>query len=105
VRFGRPAGESRCGRHLYGQLKQAGATVLASGSSDWVVHAAPDGRYHADEAYFVEFILQTIEEALMARDDVPKADLRAWLDVRREQLAAGELLYIAHQIDYCGRVP
>ena len=31
--------------------------------------------------------------------------LAEWLAVRRKQLAAGELMYIAHQIDYCGRAP
>ncbi len=38
VRFGRPAGESKAGRHLFGHLRAAGASVLAAGASDWVVH-------------------------------------------------------------------
>ena len=101
VRYGRPAGESRCGRHLYHHLRQAGAPPLASGASDWVVHAQADGTYVGDEAYFLECILATVEEGLHGRVD----GLPEWLALRRSQLAHGELLYIAHQIDYLGRSP
>src|SRR4029078_11859535 len=38
VRYGRTAGDSRTGRHLFRHLVDAGATVLAAGGSDWVVH-------------------------------------------------------------------
>jgi hypothetical protein len=103
VRYGRPAGESRTGRHLVHHLRAAGAPALASGSSDWVVHAGPDGAYQGDEAVFLETILQTVEEALTGRVD--PADLADWSAVRRRQLAAGELLYIAHQLDVAGRAP
>ena len=44
VRYGRPAGESRTGRRLFGHLRAAGAPPLAAGSSDWVVHGRP-GRH------------------------------------------------------------
>ena len=33
------------------------------------------------------------------------ADLAGWLAVRGRQLAAGELVYIAHQLDFAGRWP
>jgi SAM-dependent methyltransferase len=104
IRFGRPAGESRTGRLLFHHLWDARASVLAAGSSDWVVHPAPDGNYPADEAYFLRRILTTIHEALRHRPDrVEPADLADWLDVRRRQLAAGDLVYIAHQLDFVGR--
>ncbi|MBN9420243.1 MAG: class I SAM-dependent methyltransferase [Candidatus Eremiobacteraeota bacterium] len=103
VRYGRPAGESRCGRHLYHHLRAAGAPPLASGSSDWVVHARPDGLYFGDEAYFLESILQTVEEGL--RGHVCEEQLAEWMRLRLEQVRSGELLYIAHQIDYVGRAP
>jgi hypothetical protein len=105
VLFGTQAGDSRSGRHLYHHLRRAGAAVLASGSSDWLVHANDSGQYHADEAHFVAFILQTIEQALSARSDVDLRTLEAWLGTRRAQLARGELLYLAHQLDYAGRAP
>jgi SAM-dependent methyltransferase len=106
VRYGRPAGESRTGRRLFGHLRAAGAPALAAGSSDWVVGAGPDGNYPGDEAYFLRSILSTIQDALRSRPDrVEPADLADWLAVRGRQLAAGELVYIAHQLDFAGRSP
>jgi SAM-dependent methyltransferase len=106
VRYGRPAGESRTGRRLIHRLREAGAPALAAGSSDWVVYAAPDRSYPADEAYFLRSILDTIRDALRNRPDrVEPADLADWLAVRRRQLAEGELVYIAHQLDVAGRSP
>jgi hypothetical protein len=103
ARYGRPAGESRTGRHLFGHLRAAGAPPLSSGSSDWVVHAAPDGTYPDGDALFLESILQTIQDALT--DRIGSAVLADWLAVRRDQLAAGELVYLAHQLDFAGRSP
>jgi hypothetical protein len=106
VRYGRPAGESRTGRRLFHYLRDAGAPALAAGSSDWVVSADPDGTYPDDEAYFVRCILSTIQNALRSREDrVEPAALADWLAVRGRQLAAGELVYIAHQLDFAGRSP
>jgi hypothetical protein len=106
VRYGRPAGDSRTGRGLFHHLRDAGAPVLAAGSSDWVVSAGPDGNYPGDEAYFLHSILSTIQNALRSRPDwVEPADLADWLAVRGRQLAAGELVYIAHQLDFVGRAP
>ncbi|HEY3653021.1 MAG TPA: hypothetical protein VGL33_33985, partial [Streptosporangiaceae bacterium] len=106
VRYGRPAGDSRTGRRLFHYLRAAGAPALAAGSSDWVVSASPDGNYPGDEAEFLRSILGTIQNALRARPDrVEPADLADWLAVRGRQLAAGELVYIAHQLDFVGRAP
>ena len=106
VRYGRPAGESRTGRRLFHHLRDAGAPALAVGSSDWVVYPALDGSYSADEAYFLRSIVNTIQDALRDRRDwVGAADLADWLAERRRQLAAGELVYIAHQLDFVGRSP
>jgi SAM-dependent methyltransferase len=105
-RYGRPSGESRTGRRLFHYLRAAGAPALAAGSSDWVVHADPDGNYPGDEAYFLRSILNTIQNALRNRQDrVEPADLADWLAERRRQVAAGELVYIAHQLDFVGRSP
>ncbi len=106
VRHGRPAGDSRTGRRLFHHLRAAGAPALAAGSSDWVVSAGPDGNYAGDEAYFLSSILSTVQDALRSREDrVEPADLAGWLAVRRRQLAAGDLVYIAHQLDFAGRSP
>jgi hypothetical protein len=105
-RYGRPAGESRTGRGLFHHLRAAGAPALAAGASDWVVSAGPDGTYPADEAYFLRSILDTIQNALRDRPDrVDPADLAGWLTERGRQLAAGTLVYIAHQLDFVGRWP
>jgi SAM-dependent methyltransferase len=104
LRYGRPAGESRTGRHLFHHLRAAGAPARAAGSSDWVVSAGPDGNYPGEEAYFLRSILSTIQDALRNRPDrVEPAHLADWLAVRRRQLAAGELVYLAHQLDFTGR--
>jgi SAM-dependent methyltransferase len=106
IRYGRPAGDSRTGRRLFHYLRAGGAPALASGSSDWVVSAGPDGNYPGDEAYFLHSILSTIQTALRSRQDrVEPADLTDWLAVRGRQLDAGELVYIAHQLDFVGRSP
>jgi SAM-dependent methyltransferase len=82
VRYGRPAGDSRTCRR------------------------GPDGNYPGDEAYFLRSILSTIQNALRTcQDRVEPADLADWLAVRGRQLAAGELVYIAHQLDFVGRSP
>ena len=106
IRYGRPAGESQTGRHLFHYLRDAGAPALAAGSSDWVVSAGPDGTYPGDEANFLRSILSTIQDALRNRpDQVAPADLADWLAVRSRQLAAGDLVYVAHQLDFVGRSP
>ena len=106
IRYGRPAGGSRTGRLLFHYLRAARAPALAAGSSDWVVHPARDGNYPAEEAYFQRSIHNTIRDALRNRPDgVESADLADWLAVRGRQLAAGELVYIAHQLDFVGRSP
>lgn len=102
VRYGRPAGESRTGRHLFGHLTAAGAPPLAAGSSDWVVHPRPDGTYADGEAYFVECILATIRQAVA--ELLPPAALAGWMTDRCGQLARGELVYLAHQLDFVGQV-
>lgn len=104
VRFGANAGESRSGRHLFGHLQNAGARILAAGSSDWVVFA-DSGRYPANEAFFVRHILRTIENALLVRPEVDQDGLKGWLATRRAQVDSGELTYIAHQLDFVGRRP
>jgi SAM-dependent methyltransferase len=104
VRYGRPAGESRTGRHLFGHLRAAGATILAAGPSDWVVHPGEHG-YQADERQFIHLILDTIEEALGKYPEADPQRLAAWVGLRRLQTDGAELTYLAHQLDFLGRCP
>lgn len=104
VRFGRPAGESKAGRHLFGHLRAAGASILAAGASDWVVHPVETG-YAADEAFFLQSILDTIAGALAERPEIPPDTLADWIALRRQQIDRAELVFLAHQLDFCGRRP
>ncbi len=99
----RGAGDSRSGRHLLWQLPAAGAEILAAGSSDWVV-VPTRGGYPADEANFLRAIVGFFEASLTGRPELAPARLAGWLTRRRAQIDAGELIFIAHQIDVCGRV-
>ena len=100
---GQPSGDSRTGRRLFHALRACGAEVLAAGSSDWVVHAV-DGDYPADEAYFLGCILHFVEGTLRGHPELDDGEFGEWLAARRGQVARGELVYVAHQLDYCGRV-
>ncbi len=100
---GRPSGDSRSGRHLFTHLKNHGAEILAAGSSDWVVWAR-HGRYPADEAYFLHFIIHTIHGALQGHPDLDTAQFNHWIAQRHTQIESGELVYIAHQIDFLGQL-
>jgi predicted O-methyltransferase YrrM len=100
---GKPSGDSRTGRHLFAHLHAAGAEILAAGSSDWVVFAGPNG-YPADEAYFLHFIIHTVQTALTGHPHVDAGRLAAWIAQRHAQVEQGALVYIAHQLDLLGRV-
>ncbi len=96
-------GDSRSGRHLFGYLRAAGAQILAAGASDWVVYPH-NGRYPADEAYFLNFILHFFESALTGHPELDAAAFAGWLAQRRAQVERAELVYIAHQMDFLVRV-
>ena len=100
---GRPSGDSRTGRHFFAEARNAGAEILDSGSSDWVVFAGPRG-YPADEAYFLHFIIHTVGSALAGRPELDSERFTAWIQERHAQVEQGRLVYIAHQLDFLGRV-
>ena len=98
---GQPSGDSRTGRHLFAALPANGFAIRASGASDWVVHAV-NGAYLADEAAFLRFIVDTMEGALHNHPDLDAPTFATWIAARRQQIERGELVYIAHQLDFCG---
>lgn len=102
-RQGRPGGSSVTGRRLLGDLKAAGARLVAAGSSDWVVFPGPDG-YPGDEAFFLHAIIDTIGRALSERPDLDTRRFQTWLAQRHHQIDAAELIYIAHQLDVMGYI-
>ena len=86
------------GRRLLHKLTTFGGEVLAAGSSDWIVYPS-DQKYSADEAYFLHHILSFFKQSLSDQDDVDQDLLNSWLAARHAQIDAGELIYIAHQLD------
>jgi hypothetical protein len=103
---GKLSGDSHTGRHLFHQLKTANIHTLDAGSSDWVVipqRATTSGSaYPHDEAYFLHFIVHTMQGALRQHPQIDMARFDAWIATRHAQIEAGELVYIAHQLDYLG---
>jgi SAM-dependent methyltransferase len=101
---GEPSGDSRSGRHLLQILRQHGVDILAAGSSDWVVFADRAG-YRGDEAYFLHYIVDTVRVALEEHPQLAqrRAEFLAWVERRHAQIDRGELIYIAHQLDFLGR--
>ena len=101
----KPGGDSNAGTHALGRLQtmEQVAWVDVAGS-DWAVRPV-DGDYPDDEAYVPRHVLATVEEAV---GEVAGAGfeptLSEWLDCRRRQLAAAELVYTTHQVDLLGRV-
>ncbi|MCL4501453.1 MAG: class I SAM-dependent methyltransferase [Deltaproteobacteria bacterium] len=100
---GRLSGSSRTGRLLFEHLKNAGALVLAAGSSDWVVFPGPAG-YPGGEAYFLHFIIHTIQQALKDHPELPQSDFQGWIEQRHAQILQGKLIYLARQLDFFGQV-
>ncbi|MBK8904264.1 MAG: class I SAM-dependent methyltransferase [Anaerolineaceae bacterium] len=101
---GHSSGDSRSGRHLFTHLRQTGAEILAAGGSDWVVFAGPKG-YPGDEKYFLQFIVETIYRALANHPELDRLRFAEWIAQRQAQIETGELVYIAHQLDFVGRWP
>lgn len=91
-------GSSTAGREMFEHIREAGGTIVRAGSSDWVVFGNGGG-YLEDEAYFVHHILHTVEEELKTHPQLGEAVL-AWGRERHAQVERGELVYIAHQLDF-----
>lgn len=100
---GKVSGDSKSGRHLFKLLSDQNASVLAMGSSDWVVFPT-DKAYPNEESYFLKFILETIFNELKGRENFKVSELENWYAKRLQQVDDGQLLYIAHQIDYFGQI-
>jgi hypothetical protein len=98
---GKPSGDSHTGRHLFHQMQTTGIRTLDAGSSDWVV-IPHDGAYPHDEGYFLHFIIRTMDGALRHHPDIDPQRFQEWIATRHAQIERGELVYIAHQLDYLG---
>lgn len=96
---GVPSGDSHSGRHMFNHLREAGVDILTAGSSDWVVFGGKGG-YPADEAYFLHFIVNTMHGALAQHPELDQSRFAEWINLRHQQIDSGDLVYIAHQVDF-----
>jgi len=101
---GTRAGHPQTGRRLLEAIPASGASLVAAGSSDWVVFPK-QRQYPGDEAYFLHHILDFVRGALAAHPRLDPAVLESWLRARHEQVERGELIYLAHQLDVFGLGP
>jgi SAM-dependent methyltransferase len=102
VTAGKRSGDSQTGRHLFSQLDEIGAEILDAGPSDWIVFPTT-GVYPADEAYFLHYIIQIMQQALVGHPELDAKQFATWIEKRHTQIENAELVYIAHQIDFVGR--
>jgi hypothetical protein len=99
----KPGGSSQAGGDALVALQGTPrVSLLGVAGSDWIVRPV-DGTYPGDEAFFLRYILDTVEEAL-GELDAETPELAEWLAHRRDRLDAGELVYLTHQLDLLGRV-
>lgn len=101
---GKPSGDSRTGRRFFTHVRESGGDLIDAGASDWVVFAKSHG-YTADEAFFLHFIIHTVGSALTGNPGLDRARFDRWLETRHKQIEDGQLVYIAHQMDFLGRIP
>jgi SAM-dependent methyltransferase len=93
------SGDSRAGRHLLSLASKSGE-VLAAGGSDWVVRPCSNGTgYPADEAYFLDCIVEMVSRAVAGESEIDSNRLADWTARRRDQITDAELVYCAHQLD------
>jgi len=97
-------GDSRAGRRLFHGLREAGIETLDMGAADCVVFPGRNG-YAADEAYFLHFIIHTIDTALRGHPELDQGRFDAWISQRHAQIERHELVYISNHLDALGRAP
>jgi SAM-dependent methyltransferase len=101
---GRPSGHSRTGRRLLTALAPLGLSLVAVGSSDWLVHPI-DARYPDDDQFFLEVVVETICETLKDDTTIDQHALKKWQRIRRDQISSAGLIYMAHNLDLLIRTP
>lgn len=100
--IGSPYRSSETGRQALDLLLTMNdVEIIEVGSSDWII-CPRHHRYTQEELDFLEFIIQTISEALKEEGAVDGVRLGDWISKRREQLQDGKLIYMSHQIDIVG---
>lgn len=98
----RLSGASLTGRRLLDFLHRPDLDLLAAGSSDWLIHPQ-NGHYTADETFFLNAMVAMVERELTGKPTDGTAGLSAWTALRRRQIQAGELTFLARHLDVLAR--
>jgi len=94
----RNSGASQTGRRLLAFLHELPEqTILAAGSSDWIIHPESNG-YRLAEKLFLHTIIGMVEREL-AWANQQTAESMAWLHLRRQQVEDGALILLARHLD------
>lgn len=97
---GMPAGTAATGRALWHwALTTDQVEIVAAGPSDWAVWPH-HGSYPHDEAFFLDFILDTIYQALNRDDQLDPEVVERWYHTRHQDRKRARLAYLAHQWDF-----
>jgi SAM-dependent methyltransferase len=99
--LGIPDGEYRSGRKLAPVWQRCGGEVVSLGSSDWVI-SPRQGRYHKQERYVLQSIVNFVEQALNGSSELAPEEIDFWIGERKRQLENGELIFVAHNLDFLG---
>jgi len=100
----RVSGASHTGSRLVTFLHDLRMEILVAGRSDWAVHPQ-NSVYPMDEAFFLNAIIDTVEQELTHNSGPAPSALAAWAKTRRWQVEAGELSFLARHLDLLARSP
>jgi len=98
------SGSGRAARGLFSRLKALDMPILAAGSSDWVVFPI-NGHYPTGEAFFLDTIIDTIDLQMKQDPTMDPDRLAAWTARKHAMVKAGELTYIARNMDFLAGSP
>jgi SAM-dependent methyltransferase len=99
---GRRSGSSRSGRQLISESIVSEAPFDRGGQFG-LDRSSPTWRLHARRGFFLETIVQTIQRQLQQDSAVDQHKLAQWAKHRITQIAAGELIFMARNLDIlCG---
>ena len=78
-----------------------GTEIVDAGPSDWLVRPH-QGAYPGDEAYFLRFLVETVDKAVRSEAGIEAGPLACWVAERHAQIERGAMVFLAHQWDVAG---
>jgi SAM-dependent methyltransferase len=99
--LGIPDGDYCSGRQLAPVWQRCGGGVISLGSSDWVVRPS-QGEYPEEERHLLQSIINFVAQALSGSSELAAEEIDLWVRERQRQLENGELIFVAHNLDFLG---